>query len=81
MKKDMLEIPGNWLGTKRILSIIEEAGQLPYMIFYQSKGGWPGFQLFETLEEAEKCVDRMKVSGLKPVLYLDLTDVEIVEGE
>lgn len=80
MKKtdDLLEIPD---GINRVLKITEEAGQLPYMMFYQSKSGWPGFQLFETLEDAEKVVDRMKKIGLKPVLYLDLTDAEIVGDE
>ena len=77
-KKDMLEISER---ITRTMILNEEHGQLPYMIFYQSKGGWPGFQLCETLEEAEMVVDRMKINGLKPVLYLDLSDVEIVEGE
>lgn len=77
LNRDLLEIPE----AKRTLIIQEDDSHLPYMIFYQSKGGWPGFQLFKTLEEAEKVLDRMKELKLKPVLYLDLTNATIIGKE
>ena len=53
--------------------------RLPYMVFFQSKGGWPVFYLYETLEEAEKGVDYFRTVKLKPVLYLDLSDAKVVD--
>lgn len=65
---------------KQTFTINKETGQLPFMVFFQSKGGWPVFTLFLTLADAEKCVDHLRHLGLKPVLYLDLSDAD-VEGE
>ena len=63
----------------KTFKIDESASRLPYIIFCQSKGGWPVFYLYATLEEAEKGVDGLRTLKLKPVLYLDLSDAEIVD--
>ena len=63
----------------RTISVEEKRGFFTYLIFFQSKGGWPEFKLYETLEESEIVMRNLKGIGLKPKLYLDLTKVKIMK--
>ena len=62
-------------------TIKEEKGFLPYMVFYQSLGGWPEFHLYKTFEVAKKAMEHLHSARLKPVLYLNLERTEIKEGD
>ena len=65
----------------KTFAINEEKGFLPYMIFFQSLGGWPEFKLYETLEAAEKAMKYLQSIRLKPALYLNLSRTEILENK
>ena len=65
----------------KTFAIKEEKGYLPYMIFFQSLGGWPEFKLYETFEAAEKAMKYLQSVRLKSALYLNLSRTEIKEGE
>jgi hypothetical protein len=39
-------------------------GNLPYMAFYQSKGGWPVFEMLETWQEAFDMRQRFALHGV-----------------
>ena len=54
----------------------EKLENLPYLIFFQSKGGWPSFVTAATLEGVKLSLKHLNAIGLKPQAYVALSEEE-----
>ncbi len=63
-------LAANEQAEEQQLPYVEETpGNLPYLIFYQSKGGWPTFDTVATYEEALRKQKALGKSGLRVEIY------------
>jgi hypothetical protein len=47
----------------------EGRGRMPYLIFYQSKGGWPVFEVLESWADAVRVREAFRARGMSVQIY------------